>query len=76
MTSQGNDMMAAFLARANEQKKQEQTPVTADTVVQAIAEVQQEIKGASEAKDEDKDDEEHEEQETTVEQEKQDKPDE
>ena len=50
--------------------------MTADTVVQAIAEVQQEIKGASEAKDEDKDDEEHEEQETTVEQEKQDKPDE
>jgi hypothetical protein len=32
-------MMAAFLARANEQKKQEQTPVTADNVVQAIVEV-------------------------------------
>lgn len=39
MTSQSNDMMASFLARASEQKKQEQTPVTAENVVQAIVEV-------------------------------------
>lgn len=73
-TTSGNDMMASFLARANEQKKQEQaTPVTAESVQPKIVEVQEDAEEASEKPEGEKESDEAEEPETTKDQEKDEK---